>query len=458
MEVDFTTDPTGTIIMEMDSLEIENEIDFNISGTALYDSTGEVLFYSNGTEVRNKDHVIMQNGEYLGGGVFSSGGDGSPLVQGVLALPRPGNHPYEYYLFHEAITTNTNPGWSGVKELLWSTILMNTNGWKGSVIQKNIPVIEDTLDYGQITACKHANGQDWWVLIPDNGKGYYRILVTKDSISAPQYQVVSPYHAYDALCQVVFTPDGSRYIRYNAKQPPDTICEFFIYDFDRCTGLFSNERKYHLSVEFGYGGGVAVSPNSRVLYVATAKRIDQFDLEAPDIGASRITVAEFDSTAENCGGYGKYYFFLGQLAPDGKIYFSVPYTQGDKLHVINYPDSIGLSCNAEVHAFAIFPTFYLPNHPNYYLGALPNPCPTVGVSEPLDAGIKVYPNPAGSVVNVEIEEKGMFVIRDLQGREILRQALTAGKTAISVGNLPEGVYIWEIFTDNQQYYGKLMVE
>ena len=347
---------------------------------------------------------------------------------------------------------------------------MNTNGWKGSVIQKNIPVIEDTLYYGQITACKHANGQDWWVLVPDNGKGYYRILVTPDSISIPKFQQTGMFPKYTALSQGVFSPDGSFFVRYDSQNPQDTIGLLSLFNFDRCTGLLLNEQKITLSVEFGAAGGVAVSPNSRVLYVATAKRIDQFDLEAPDIGASRITVAEFDSTVMSCHNWSYYYFFLGQLAPDGKIYFSVPYNMGDTYHVIDYPDSLGLGCSARVHGFPLGAfTYMVPNHPNYYLGALPNPCPTVSNTAPFGsaqgAGVKVYPNPAGSVVNVEIGTYGSKAclaatvsIMDLQGREVLRQMLTEEKTAISVGNLPKGMYIWEIFIDNRKYYGKLMLE
>ena len=82
----------------------------------------------------------------------------------------------------------------------------------------------------------------------------------------------------------------------------------------------------------------------------------------------------------------------------------------------------------------------------------------MSVEEPLEASIKVYPNPAGSVVNVEIKARGVFGLIDLQGREILSRVLTAVSTTVPVGNLAKGVYIWEIKTDNQKYYGKLMVE
>ncbi|MBL0074056.1 MAG: hypothetical protein IPP34_20565 [Bacteroidetes bacterium] len=45
-----------------------------------------------------------------------------------------------------------------------SIVDLDLNGGLGSVILKNYPIISDTLNCGKITATRHANGRDWWVV------------------------------------------------------------------------------------------------------------------------------------------------------------------------------------------------------------------------------------------------------------------------------------------------------
>ncbi|MCB0548394.1 MAG: PKD domain-containing protein [Phaeodactylibacter sp.] len=130
-------------------------------------------------------------------------------------------------------------------------------------------------------------------------------------------------------------------------------------------------------VDSAWSGGVAISPNSRFLYVSSFKNVYQYDLWAEDIPASKDTVAVWDgfmvppvfATT----------FFLMQLGPDGKIYINsnnaVPY-----LHVINNPDLPGDSCDVCQHCVALpsWNSFSLPNFPNYRLGHLQgSPCDTL---------------------------------------------------------------------------------
>ncbi|MCB9306928.1 MAG: hypothetical protein H6565_10050 [Lewinellaceae bacterium] len=89
-----------------------------------------------------------------------------------------------------------------------------------------------------------------------------------------------------------YSPDGTKYIRTN-----DVILgEPFrvdIYDFDRCTGQLSNQRTKFLDYP-GFGVGIAVSPDSRYLYVMRTTKAFQYDLTAADIFATETLVAEWD--------------------------------------------------------------------------------------------------------------------------------------------------------------------
>ena len=97
----------------------------------------------------------------------------------------------------------------------------------------------------------------------------------------------------------------------------------YIFDFDRCSGVFSN--KFHIPLievfdtfpnVLSYVGALSFSPNGQYLYSSWASQIHQFDLAAMDIIGSKVLVAEFD-TSDIPGP-----FITHQLAPDGKIYIS----------------------------------------------------------------------------------------------------------------------------------------
>lgn len=57
------------------------------------------------------------------------------------------------------------------------------------------------------------------------------------------------------------------------------------------------------------------------------------------------------------------------LAGDGRIYVS-SLNSTLTLHYITYPDSVGIACNVQQHAFPVPCYSYatVPNHPNYFLG------------------------------------------------------------------------------------------
>ncbi len=188
-------------------------------------------------------------------------------------------------------------------------------------------------------------------------------------------QVIGDSILSPSLGQNVFSPDGTKFVELSMFSIEEG--NFLnIYDFDRCTGLLSNHKQITY-LDNASSGGVAISPNSRFLYVSSFVNIYQYDLWAEDIEASKDTVATWDgfiippvfATT----------FFLAQLAPDGKIYISA--NNGVQyLHVINSPNLPGELCDVCQHC-VLLPTynaFSMPNFPNYRLNALESsPCDTL---------------------------------------------------------------------------------
>jgi hypothetical protein len=292
---------------------------------------------------------------------------------------------------------------------------MRENGGEGAVVQKNEIIISEDIYYGQLTAVKHANGQDWWIFTPvqEETNGYLLFKFTSQGIVDTLYQEIGISTENDSGW-ANFSPDGKKMVRYEPRGD-----DIFLFDFDRETGLLSNFRHILIEEEEEWYGGVAFSPSSRFLYASSYDYIYQFDTWADDIEASKIVVAEYEYTGE----FLEDNFWGLQLGPDCKLY--VYCNSCDVIHVIHNPDEPGLACNFEKGAVQLpWPIFRSqPHFPNYRLGPVGDeglPCtPVVSVTETVlpEAGLRLWPNPAGEYLLVGLRASG-FGLR-------LRSALAA---------------------------------
>jgi hypothetical protein len=177
-----------------------------LGGTAcISDANGDLLFYASGIEVRDRSFQLMPNGSGL------AGSDGA--AQGALIVPFPGD-PQRYYLFtNGAYWTDTPIMYPGVA---YSVVDMGLNGGLGDVVpgEKNIPLRANVTE--KLTATRHANGRDIWVLMHGFGNAeYYAYLVTCAGIgdvvvSAVGREMANPFlgDASDGWMQ--FSPNGDR--------------------------------------------------------------------------------------------------------------------------------------------------------------------------------------------------------------------------------------------------------
>ncbi len=385
-EINFNnTPPTITYTSQQVNLDLTNG---SICG-----QDGNLLFYTNGMYVADANHQIMPNGDSLNpGDLFDYyDGYGYRLAQGALILPKPGTTNI-YYIIHEKLIWDNN--YFDICNGLYYTIVdMSLNSGLGDVTLKNVSILNDSLDPGCITATRHANGRDWWILIPEFlHNNYYIYLICPDGIILKEIQSIGTSSFMMELGQACFSPDGQRYVRYAATDI-GLPYRLEVFDFNRCTGTLSNYKDLWY-IDSAWTAGVAISPNSRYMYVSAEFRIDQYDLQAEDISASKQTVAVYDGFIDPLFPLGSTHFYLEQLAPDGKIYISA--TNGVRyLHVINHPDLPGIECDVQQHAIQLntFNSMSLPNFPNFRLGPMAcSVCDTLGLGGPQIAGILVYNN------------------------------------------------------------------
>lgn len=393
------------LLLDFNSGELETRLTtydtrFRVTHASICDKEGNLLFYTNGCHVANQLHEIMENGDTLNPGPAYGKhcpDFGYPASQGALILPNPRNE-MEYYLFHQSINREVVDGDADVyvEGLYMTTIDMDGDGGLGVVKEKNIRILDERLFSG-VTACKHANGRDWWLLTTKKlSNQVYTFLISNTGVSIPSVQSIGFIHTRrgEGSGQYVFSPDGKYFVKYDKSEGLQ------LFNFDRVTGLLSNHRELFVADTLETGG-VAFSPNSRFLYLTHTLKAYQYDIEAKDINASKVVVAEYDGFTSPFPTI----FYQPQLAPDCKIYVNTQ-SSAQIMHVIHNPNEKGLACNFEQHGIAL-PTdnsFTNVNFPHYRLGTEYPVCDTsritsTSLSLPLPR-IQVAPNPASDYFTI----------------------------------------------------------
>ena len=122
-------------------------LNFNNEGCATFsDGNGNLLFYTEGVNVWNRNHQIMPNGEGLLGSTSAT--------QSAMVLPRPGSSNI-YYIFTSDNVQSYQNGEGGVG-FNYSVIDMNLNGGLGDVTVKNINLLPNASE--KVTAVRNNAG------------------------------------------------------------------------------------------------------------------------------------------------------------------------------------------------------------------------------------------------------------------------------------------------------------
>ncbi len=282
------------------------------------DKAGNLLFYTNGVTIWNKMNQIVRNGKGINGSYGIS--------QSSIFIPKPNNDAF-YYLF----TVDT----SG---FYYSIINATLNNGLGAVILKNKRLVYDSLFItDKITACRHCNATDTWVVIHSrNTSAFLAYLVTENGIVKNPVVSISGNKVLAELGYMKISPSGEKLVL------PVNSSEilFNVFDFDNKTGIVSNPLIVPKS-DISYAYGIEFSADSKVLYVATGGEhyyLMQYDLSQKDVNNLVNSAIRIDE--------GNHYAL--QLAPDHKIY--VARVNDPWLGVINFPSVLGGGCLFEKDA------------------------------------------------------------------------------------------------------------
>ncbi len=443
----------------------------NIYGSLTYlnicDSQGNLALYYNGCAVYNKDFEVMPNGDTLNPGVIWDGFEGAyyPSQNSALVLPDL-NDSNKYILVHKGLEEGGTRffAYNFANILYYSIIDLSLDDGRGAVIKKNQVVQLDTLNESQTAACRHANGRDWWIPIRHGMRNtYYWYLLDPGGIRLHHTQSIGldgPGLDETYSGNACFSPDGTKFascLRSDFVQ---------LFDFDRCTGLFSNP--IHLTQDsVDYAVSVCFSPNSRFLYFNDIFRLWQYDIQSQDIKQSEELIAVWDTFVFR--DIFPTLFFQTRLAPDNKIYMCMFGGTNVFLHRINYPNRKGKDCQF-IQRDIRLPNRHsgtLPYFPNFKLGpVIGSICDSiyqVKIKEDLFIG----PNPVKDELKIEFRKDYSFNIPmqfelySTDGKLILNQSLHSitNQYRISLTGIPHGLYIFRLMSDTKEWTktGKIII-
>lgn len=283
--------------------------------STISDEDGNLLFYSDGRTILNRNHKTMVNGEGLLGHLSST--------QSAIIIHNPYS-PNIYYIF----TVSGSDGFH------YSEINMDLENGLGAVTNnKNVLLANPTTE--KVTAVQHSNGKDIWVITHEaENDAFLAYLVNSEGVN------MIPIKSNVGLN--LRNRNGNNNIGYLKASPNGTKLGIAhwkagveVLDFDNTTGRISNPVTLVESMELHYG--IEFSPNSKVLYSTTERgKILQYDLEAGNIPASAFLVhnsAPFTAAL--------------QIAIDGKIYIA---NKEKNLDAIGNPNILGAGCNFKLNA------------------------------------------------------------------------------------------------------------
>jgi hypothetical protein len=318
-----------------------------LEGSAsISDKDANLLFYTNGEDVWNRQNSVMPNGTNLKGHQSST--------QSAIIIKKPGSDNL-YYIFTvgKGPYTPTSP-----QDFCYSVVDMNLNNGAGDVFIKNVKIHNvDVVE--KLTAVLHSNGKDYWIIAHEiNSDNFIVVLFTENGIVEVRTTNIGPVYDVETYGPGVALGHLKSNIRGDRLA---AVCfplfDLDLYHFDRKTGVISNHLPIRIdNIQGTYG--VEFSPSGQFVYTSNVHRkIFQFDISEYNKNSIEQSKKTIYSNYVSFQSYGSL-----QLAPNGKIYIAI--AGAENLSVINKPDSAYIACDLQFNATTLeigFCGFGLPN-------------------------------------------------------------------------------------------------
>lgn len=430
-------------------------------------------YFTNGVLLSNTSQILDSNLLSLNTNIpdvyenYTTVGFQRPLFLNVK-----GDNYERIFLFNSKYNQSNNTPYYYDSLFVYSELSSLADSNENIILSKNNVLLYgvDSSISGALTACRHANGRDWWVMKPGiYTNEIYQGLLDNKGIQMKKMITDVPRARFYGDLNAHFNLRGDKYYMFSWSLGPisgfnQTIDRnlIYVYDFDRCTGELSNPTEYDIT-EFTYCWDYFISclsPDGSKFYF---RKSYEMSSECYNLGEGGIYQYDFltrvvNKVVNNNEG-------CPFLSPNGKWllmhnYFEDSSLNGQPTFDIFYnPNELGNACNYQTHQ-VMLPSlggFMPPNLANFRLGPIDGSvCDSLGLNAPIDTGleellkeqVKVFPNPTNGIFNVALQNKAIRSLRlfDMLGKEVYTTTSNAKEAQINLHdlNVSSGIYLLEI--------------
>ena len=425
----------------------DSPVQFESTMAGAYGPGGQILFYTNGCHIYDKNHEVIPGGQGLNPGEIhdmacDEYGYIAPKGASVITFR---THPNLFFLIHLGLE-NTIAHSVSYGPLYLTRIAYDTIAETATVLSKNEILIGGEADPFELI--RHGNGNDWWLIANAFGTAeYHKILLTPKGPQQHETQSLGygfPFPPCRWQRSLSASPSGERLVRFSSK------CGAQYLVFDRCSGELSEAGFSHLENGVFGGGGSAFSEDSEHVYFSRWYRI----AKAPFLNPPDTLRASYTPPS----GFGGSFVHMFR-DPFGRIYIA-PQASEPYLHLIGPGDSEPGTAMVQFKGLRLPRRVQrtIPHYPNYALGPLAgSPCDTLMITsvETIPSGnpgLRLYPNPARHRIRIDMGWEGakQLVLLDALGRELRRLPTSSTSVEMELGGLPKGLYFIQAFREGRR--------
>lgn len=402
------------------------------------DSLGNLLFYTKGTSVYNRNHVLMPSGVAVTSfSTFST-------TQAALIMPVI-DSPQKYYVFSLQQFTNGDPL---MCKLVYCKVDMNLDGGFGDIVvsTKETPLADSLCE--KMIAIAGDNHNIWLMVhrkdtclflayeISTTGIDTIPVVSTVGTFSSPMGYAVGTLKV---------SPNRRKIVSNSVFQSiPYNKFGTELYDFDPSTGIVSNCLVLD-SVNSHYGA--EFSPDNSKLYTDQRIAIDTMKIVQYNIGLSGLAAIKASKT--DIATISRINGCDMKLGPDRKIYlisdtFALPLAYSRYMSCISSPNLSGMSCGYTPRAIVMAPgTGMQLGLPNVYVTQDTNYVP-VEIEMPVAAkntDFFIFPNPVTTELSVIGTEMIKYIkVTNSLGQDVVIKNIDDKSVSVDVRQLQTGLH------------------
>ncbi|MFT6851264.1 MAG: hypothetical protein ACJATA_002085, partial [Sphingobacteriales bacterium] len=331
---------------EPTNFQAKLKTDYGLEGcaVAVHPETGELMFYTDGHKVYDKNENIMPGGDNLGSKNMNSTGQAAA----ISVVPDCTNK--KFYIFTNTSDHTSNPFTNG--KLLVSIVDMTQNGGLGEVIESNVQLRSD-IDEGMTVISDAGNNKFWLVTKKMSANTMISIPIAENindlkNLTKHQNHFLNPPGG--EIIQSIFNLDYSAEagkIALSIFLPLKTVATV---DFNISTGKISNFDYIDKDAINSQGNAnesniidCEWSPDGSKLYSAVQRNMMVYQYDLSD-NNKRTLIYNGGLLSRDNGGM--------STGPDGRIYV-INNIEQPAISRIHNPNEAGVACNFQLNDFPI---------------------------------------------------------------------------------------------------------